>query len=173
MPDRRDIPDALRDAVERTVQATVGTRERAQGAASELSASVDELVKGAEKGLSRSGRSVRAAVEERLPATQEDVKAIRAELRRIGKRLDALEERSAATPATGRKGAASRSPTPRAKPKSKTRTAAKTKTAARGKPAARGRSSAKGATSASAAKPAGKGQSRSSARAGTRARPQR
>src|SRR5688572_26687914 len=86
MPDRRDIPDALRDAVERTVQATVGTRERAQGAASELSASVDELVKGAEKGLSRSGRSVRAAVEERLPATQEDVKAIRPELRRIGKR---------------------------------------------------------------------------------------
>ena len=31
-------------------------------------------MKGAEKGITRSGRSVRAAVEERLPATQEDVR---------------------------------------------------------------------------------------------------
>src|SRR3954469_3345087 len=96
MSERRDIPDALRDAVERTVQATVGTRELAQGAASELSSSVDELVKGAEKGITRSGRTVRAAVEERLPATQEDVKAIRAELRRLAKRLHAGGERLAA-----------------------------------------------------------------------------
>jgi len=93
MAERRDISDALREAVERTVQATGETRERAQGAASALSASVDELVKAAEKGLSRSGRSVRTAVEDRLPATQDDAKAIRAELRRIGRRLDAIEER--------------------------------------------------------------------------------
>lgn len=91
MAERRDIPDALRDAVERTVQATVGTRERAQGAASDLSASVDELVKGAEKGITRSRRTVTAAVGERLPATHDDIKAIRAELRRIGKRLEAIE----------------------------------------------------------------------------------
>src|ERR687893_2822969 len=93
MAERRDIPDALREAVERTVQATVGTRDLAQGAASELSASVDDLVKGAEKGITRRRRSVRAAVGERLPASQDDVKAIRAELRRIGQRLDAIEER--------------------------------------------------------------------------------
>lgn len=100
MAERRDIPDALRDAVERTVQATIGTRELAQGAASELSASVDDLVKGAEKGITRSRRSVRAAVGERLPASHDDVKAIRAELRRIVKRLDAIEERlPAAKPA--------------------------------------------------------------------------
>ena len=101
MAEPRDIPDALREAVERTVQATVGTRERAQGAASELSASVDDLVKGAEKGLTRSRRSVRAAVGERLPATHDDVKAIRADLRRIGRRLDAIEERLPPKP-TGR-----------------------------------------------------------------------
>ena len=31
MPDRPEIPDALREAVERTVQATVETRGKAQG----------------------------------------------------------------------------------------------------------------------------------------------
>ncbi len=111
----RDIPDALREAVERTVQATLDTRGRAQGAASELSASVDDLVRGAEKGLSRRRRSVRAAVGDRLPATQDDVKAIRAELRRIGQRLDAIEERLPPKPraraarATGKDGAKGRS----------------------------------------------------------------
>ena len=98
MADRRDIPDALREAVERTVQATIETRERAQGAASELTASVDDLVRGAERGLTRGRRSVRAAVGERLPATQDDVRAICAELRRIGTRLDAIEERLPAKP---------------------------------------------------------------------------
>ena len=92
MAERRDIPDALRDAVARTVQATVGTRELAQGAASELSASVDELVKGAEKGITKRRRSVRDAVGERLPASQDDMKAIRAELRRIDRRLEAIEQ---------------------------------------------------------------------------------
>lgn len=120
MAEPRDIPDALREAVERTVQATIETRERAQGAASELSASVDDLVKGAEKGLTRSGRSVRAAVGERLPATQDDIKAIRAELRRIGRRLDGIEERLAAKPRAGK-------------------TAAKGRTAAKAKPAAKAR----------------------------------
>ncbi len=154
MTERRDIPDALRDAVERTVRATLGTRELAQGAASELSGSVDELVKGAEKSLTRSGRTVRAAVEERLPATQEDVKAIRAELRRIGKRLELLEERLGDAPAprpgrsrtartTAKAGATAKARTP-----AKARTAAKPKTTSKAKP-------------------------RSASRTGTRAKPQR
>jgi polyhydroxyalkanoate synthesis regulator phasin len=82
MADRRDISDALREAVDRTVQATVDTRERAQDA-------VDDLVKGAERG----GRNVRAAVEDRLPATQDDVKEIKSELRKIDRRLDEIEKR--------------------------------------------------------------------------------
>jgi hypothetical protein len=86
MADRRDIPDALRDAVDRTVQATVETRGRAQDA-------VDDLVKGAEKNITRGGRNVRAAVEDRLPATQDDVREIKAELRKIGRRLDEIEQR--------------------------------------------------------------------------------
>ena len=138
MAEPRDLPDALREAVERTVQATVGTRERAQGAASDLSASVDELVKGAEKGLTRRRRSVSAAVGERLPATQDDVKALRAELRLIGQRLDLIEER---LPPKPRQSAAGK--TARAKRAAGPSTAAKSRaSAAKGKPAAKGKARA-------------------------------
>lgn len=116
MAEPRDIPDALREAVERTVQATIDTRERAQDAVDDLAGSVDELRKGAGKGLSRSRRSVRAAVEDRMPATQEDVKAIRAELRKIGKRLDAIEDRLPAARVKAPGKARSKSAAKRSKP---------------------------------------------------------
>ena len=148
MAEPRDIPDALREAVERTVQATVDTRERAQGAASDLSASVDDLVKGAEEGLTRRRRSVRAAVGERLPATQDDVKAMRAELRRIAQRLDAIEER---LPEKPRKGPA--------------------RAAAKAKPAARGGKSAVKSGAEAKARPAAKtkgGRTRAKPRAPSR-----
>jgi hypothetical protein len=97
----KELPDAVRDAVERTVQATVGSadrgRARAQGAMDELVDTVDDLRHGAEARISKTGRAV-------LPATQEDVRAIRAELRKIARRLDAIEERLPA-----RKGGGSRS----------------------------------------------------------------
>lgn len=57
----------------------------------EFADTVDSVVKGAEKNITRSRNTVRAAVEERLPATQDDLKDIRAEMKRIAKRLDALE----------------------------------------------------------------------------------
>jgi hypothetical protein len=86
----KEVPDAVRDAVERTVQATVGSadrgRARAQGAVDELVDTVDDLRREAEARITKSGRSV-------LPANQEDVRAIRAELRKIARRLDAIEER--------------------------------------------------------------------------------
>jgi hypothetical protein len=86
----KELPDAVRDAVERTVQATVGSadrgRARAQGAMDELVDTVDDLRQGAEARISKTGRAV-------LPATQEDVRAIRSELRQIARRLDAIEER--------------------------------------------------------------------------------
>ena len=145
MAERRDIPDALRDAVERTVQATVGTRELAQGAASELSASVDDLVKGAEKGITKSRRSVRAAVGERLPASQDDMKAIRAELRRIDRRLQAIEERLPSTePARAAKATS-----------------------------AKAASTPKGAKAGSTAKPKGTGSAKRRSGAGSKAKPQR
>ena len=89
--------DNLREAVERTVEATLGSAERsrsaAQGALDDLVDSVDELRKGAEERLSRGRRSMTEALEGRRPATSDDIKELRAELRAIGRRLDRIEER--------------------------------------------------------------------------------
>ena len=97
----KELPDAVREAVERTVQATAGSadrgRARAQGALDELVDTVDDIRHEAEARISKTGRAV-------LPATQEDVRAVRSELRKIVRRLDAIEERLPA-----RKGARPRS----------------------------------------------------------------
>jgi polyhydroxyalkanoate synthesis regulator phasin len=89
--------DNLRDAVERTVEATLGSAERsrsaAQGALDDLVDSVEELRKGAEQRLVRGRRSMTDALEGRRPATYDDIKDLRAELRAIGRRLDKIEER--------------------------------------------------------------------------------
>ena len=89
--------DNLRDAVERTIEATMGSAERsrsaAQGALDDLVDSVDDLRKGAEKRLSRSRKSMTDALEGRRLATHDDIKELRAELRAIGRRLDRIEER--------------------------------------------------------------------------------
>jgi polyhydroxyalkanoate synthesis regulator phasin len=87
----------LRDAVEKTVEATLGSAERsrsaAQGALDDLVDSVEDLRKGAEERLSRGRRSVTDAIEGRRPATSDDIKELKAELRAIGRRLDTIEER--------------------------------------------------------------------------------
>ena len=89
--------DNLRDAVERTVEATMGSADRgrsaAQGALDDLVESVEDLRKGAEDRLARGRRSVTEAIEGRRPATADDLKEVRAELRAIGRRLDKIEER--------------------------------------------------------------------------------
>ena len=87
----------LRDAVEKTVEATLGSAERsrsaAQGALDDLVESVEDLRKGAEERLARGRRSVTDVLEGRRPATSDDIKELKAELRAIGRRLDSLEER--------------------------------------------------------------------------------
>jgi len=89
--------DNLRDAVERTVEATVGSagkgRSAAQGALDDLVESVEELRKGAEERIARGRRSMSDAIEGRRPASSDDLKEVRAELRAIGRRLDKIEER--------------------------------------------------------------------------------
>jgi len=64
--------DNLRDAVERTVDATI---------------------RGAEERLTKGRRSMTEALEGRRPASAEDIKELQKELRAIGRRLDRIEER--------------------------------------------------------------------------------
>jgi chromosome segregation ATPase len=93
MAKRPSTPGDLRDAVERTVQATLGSaerqRERTQGAFDDLAGTVDQLRRGAEAGLAKGRR----ALGDRVPATSEDIRDLKAELRRIARRLDEIEER--------------------------------------------------------------------------------
>jgi chromosome segregation ATPase len=93
MAKRPVTPSELREAVERTVQATLGSaerqRERTQGAIDDLAGTVDQLRRGAEAGLAGGRR----ALEERRPATSKDISELKAELRRINRRLDDIEER--------------------------------------------------------------------------------
>jgi polyhydroxyalkanoate synthesis regulator phasin len=93
----KELPDSLREAVERTVDATLGSagrsREAAQGALDDVVQSVDDLRKGAEERLAKGRRSMAEAIEGRRPASYDDIRELKAELRAIGRRLDAIEER--------------------------------------------------------------------------------
>jgi polyhydroxyalkanoate synthesis regulator phasin len=116
-------PTNLRDAVEKTVEATLGSAERsrsaAQGALDDLVESVEDLRKGAEERLSRGRRSVTDVIEGRRPATSEDIKELKAELRAIGRRLEKIEERLPAKRGATKRGASkTRAPRARAKPRS-------------------------------------------------------
>lgn len=77
---QEQVQATLRDAVERTVSVGQQTRSRAQDA-------VDDIGKAA-------GR-FRQQLEGRAPATQDDLAAIRDELRRLAKRIDKLEKKQA------------------------------------------------------------------------------
>jgi chromosome segregation ATPase len=93
MAKRPTSPAELREAVERTVQNTLGSaerqRERTQGALDDLAGTVGQLRKGAGAGIARGRR----AIEDRRPATTEDIRELKAEIRRLGRRLDSIEER--------------------------------------------------------------------------------
>ena len=88
-----ELPDSLREAVERTVDATLGSagrsRNAAQGALDDMVQSVDELRRGAEERLAKGRRSI----EGRRPANLDDIRELKRELRALGRRLDAIEER--------------------------------------------------------------------------------
>jgi hypothetical protein len=89
----KEVSDALREAVERTVQAGAGSAERGRDRAQGALDDVVDRVRDAGAGVTKSRRAVTGAVEERLPATQADIRELNAELRKIGRRLDAIEER--------------------------------------------------------------------------------
>jgi hypothetical protein len=111
------LPDAVRDAVERTVQAGLGGAEQTRGRAQEA---LDEVVSGAEQSAKTVRARVRKTVEATRPATGDDIRALRREIRALAKRVDELEGRSRSKPkpkprrstsssGTKRSGSASRS----------------------------------------------------------------
>jgi polyhydroxyalkanoate synthesis regulator phasin len=77
---QEQVQATLREAVERTVSAGQQTRSRAQEA-------VDDL--------GRAAGRVRAQIEGRSPATHDDLKAIRDELRALARRINKLEKKAA------------------------------------------------------------------------------
>ena len=105
--------DSLREAVERTVESTMGSagrsREAAQGALDDVVHSVEDLRRGAEERLARGRRSMAGAIEGRRPATVDDVRELRSELRAIGRRLDAIEDRLPAKRSAAKRSAAKKS----------------------------------------------------------------
>ena len=109
----------MREAVERTVDATLGSagrsREAAQSALDDMVQSVDELRRGAEQRLAKGRRSMTDAIEGRRPANLDDIRELRKELRAIVRRLDAIEERLPAKrkASTQRKAPAKRTATKR------------------------------------------------------------
>jgi len=83
---------------------------------------LDELVKSAGAGAGVVRERVRGALEdleERRPATQDDISALRKELRALGRRLDAIEERLPAQ----KRPASARGSGSKAKPKAGNRNA--------------------------------------------------
>jgi hypothetical protein len=99
MAKRPTTPTELREAVERTVQSTLDSAER------QRDRTVDNLRSAAEAGLARG----RKALDDARPATHEDISELKAELRRIGRRLDAIEERLPAKRSTAKRPTAKRS----------------------------------------------------------------
>ena len=98
------LPDAVREAVERTLEAT---RESAQTTRSRAQEAVDELVRSAEAGAGAVRERVKEAFDERRPVTTDDLRELRAELRSIDRRLKAIEERLPAS-RSGRTGTSAR-----------------------------------------------------------------
>lgn len=78
---QEQVQATLREAVERTVSVGQQTRSRAQDA-------VDDL--------GRAAGRFRQQLEGRAPATQDDLLAIRDELRSLSKRIEKLEKKQAA-----------------------------------------------------------------------------
>lgn len=101
---KQSIPEAVRNAVERTFQATVGSASMGRERAQEL---VDEVVRrsgvGA-KSASEIGGRIREAIQDLRLATGDDIKHLQAEIDQIKRRLDQVEQKSQATSPAGQGG---------------------------------------------------------------------
>lgn len=84
------VPDNVREAVERTIQATLTSAQETRGKAQDA---VDDIFRGAEASAEAVRGRVRGAIQERRPATSDDIRDVQSELRALARRLDAIEAR--------------------------------------------------------------------------------
>jgi polyhydroxyalkanoate synthesis regulator phasin len=82
------LPDAVREAVERTLQTTLGGAQQTRGRAQEA---LDDVVHGAEVGAKNVRARVREAIETTRPATSDDIRELREEIAALAKRVEKLE----------------------------------------------------------------------------------
>lgn len=102
-PKPQNVSEALRDAVARTLETTVGsTRGRAQEAVDEIlrgaeasAGRVRSQVRSAEAGAGAVRDRVRGALEDVRPASVEDLRGVHRELRAISRRLEGIERKLA------------------------------------------------------------------------------
>jgi polyhydroxyalkanoate synthesis regulator phasin len=127
------LPDAVREAVERTLQTTLGGAQQTRGRAQEA---LDDVVHGAEVGAKNVRARVREAIETTRPATSDDIRELREEIAALAKRVEQLE-------GTGDGGRGRRASGAAAKKKPAARSAASRSSAK--KPAAPKRTSARSA----------------------------
>ena len=99
------------------MQATLGGAEQTRGRAQEA---LDEVVSGAEQGAKTVRARVRKTVEATRPATADDIRALRREIRALAKRVEALEGKGGTATSSRRSAAAKPKPKPKAKPKRST-----------------------------------------------------
>src|SRR4051794_31438817 len=83
------LPDAVREAVERTIQTTLGGAQQTRGRAQEA---IDEVVQGAEAGAKTVRARVRKAVDTTRPATSDDIRELRREIQALSRRVEKLEK---------------------------------------------------------------------------------
>ena len=111
-PITKEMSEAVREAVDRTVQATIGSAQLTRGRAQDA---VDELVRTAGSSAGAVRERVVGVYEDRRPVANEDLDEIRAELRKISTRLGAIErrldDRGGKKPASGGGGAKRRAST--------------------------------------------------------------
>jgi hypothetical protein len=94
------VPVTVREAVERTVQATIG---QAQETRARTQRSVDDLRRAADEGARSVRESALRAIEDRRPVTHEEMRDVQRQLRAIAKKLDEIEARLPAKRTTASK----------------------------------------------------------------------
>jgi polyhydroxyalkanoate synthesis regulator phasin len=128
----------MREAVERTIQTTLGGAQQTRGRAQEA---LDDVVHGAEAGAKNVRARVREAIETTRPATSDDIRELREEIAALAARVEQLEPRPAARSPRGKGSGAAAKKKPASRSSAK-KPAAPKRTSTRSAPGRKGTSRA-------------------------------